>query len=70
MRFLDYLSWYRPGGGIEPDFLTKPRKPLTAEEQAKIDEVVSKVKELAKDWEALPGFPVVMRRRTKSPEET
>lgn len=58
MRLLDYFD------------LVPTQKLRTAEEQAKIDEAVSKVKELAKDWEVLPGFPVVMRRRTKSPEET
>lgn len=58
MRFLDYFD------------LMPTQKPRTAEEQAKIGEIISKLKELAKDWEVLPGFPVVMRRRTKPPEET
>lgn len=57
MRFLDYFD------------LMPTQKPRTAEEQAKIGGVVTKLKELAKDWEVLPGFPVVMRRRTKPSEE-
>jgi hypothetical protein len=57
VRFLDYFD------------LMPTQKPRTAEEQAKIGGVVTKLKELAKDWEVLPGFPVVMRRRTKPSEE-
>lgn len=57
MKFLDYFD------------LMPTQKPRTAEEQAKIGVVIHELKQLAKDWEVLPGFPVVMRRRTKPLEE-
>ena len=56
MRFLDYFD------------LVPTQKPRTAEEQAKLGVVIRELKELAKDWEVLPGFPVMLRR-TKPPEE-